>query len=1638
MHSIINLKWFSRFVVVLLVISLLTPSVSYALDAHDGGDGNSASKEAADREAAEKAAEEAKEKAEAEQAAADAAEVSAAAAAAGISASVSAVSTAGPATPGNVNVNGVSMSKEQAMSAIGSMSAAQNSGMSLGKDINVDKSFACGCTVGARSGARSSDVGTKGVAEAEIAAAKGTMSALEAISLTPAAVRTELASLPNTISSVPANTVTTAASLTATLAQAAKTAGYVANELVGVTSAVAAPTAMEVSVAPKAHVTEDLAAYTAYKNEVAPVDKALAQAWNDVSKAIGTPNEDAAWDKVDALSAQKESLISSTFGVNAKEVQYSGTKNGTAGAPASTGNTQTSQPTTNGTPGNTQSPASSQTAGTPTGGKTGTPDFSYSGKATDAGKTAPTGAGTGNTGAGTGTGQPSAPTKSAQVTSQVQARDNQITREGGGGGGSDSKSLNEPTIAIDLSKVRDLKTVNVNSLSDAQAQVAGIANKNLSAADKKALALALGGELYGPSTTNVAQGKATEDDITAVKTIIFSFLNRSAQSGKTVEQSVKQGSAVFYTNDGVAKDYAQDNYNQNSKAFDKMVDDVLDGVYGIDLPCPNCVDFGANGPSIFDKHVTTAAGGVESGTHTNANRQTATSEQTTEAIQDNAVSKAQGLLTFQNRGLGDIPNPDIANITNPESITDTNPTKVASNETDDSTTGSLPNNNESTNSKAGAVYEMQGGKHRSAHINKATKDQLAYAGKVTGTYFVVGSGGNEMSKAEYNAAKGKKTKIGNVYYLNGKAVRVGSTRHDHGNSADGSIVDAATGRTLDFSNLADRARIADFITASVKAGATGVGAAADYMGTKTVHIGGGATLAWGKAGRAKHAPGWVKEAHANGLEQAKGFDLAKYNAENGHNTQVAGSPEISTETTGTIETTPGVAAALEKAKTAKDKITEHSDSHGDDTTVDDGLTRGIDTNAETNDEDSTINEATEAAALSDLEVLSERISEIETQLNTKDLSDEQVSALTEELETATEAIDLLNKAIEAAESGETEAGLDALTSAQDLLNEVEKMTEANNNEVENVEDRVTTPNITETPDIDVPEVSVEVNIPLPAPVVQALKNPVVRAVVTAAILGTNPVVGIAVAVGLDKVKDIPVIGKILDDLLKNFGNNSGLSLDPTEKEGGGGIHSTSTKAIYTVPVIVTTDARTGIIDLTTTGISYDYESIEGSEEGEELYYPNDNPNSPPLVLNEFGEIVYSDGTYAPIHINGVEYPDPETEYVYFSQVLGEDGPVVIDNNTEVLPENFATKFVKNIFGNTGTFTINDVAQAVRYYVDPKPTVPNDEYYDYVITLKDRTVRTTIIPVYTSYELMQERLKSIGYDGDVIQLLSSVEDGVREVKPSLFNRTLDAVNGVINNFWPEQNQGISTDLSTSSQSTDNVFDINDIKEITVYVGIDAECPAVLGLDKAYIYETVIYQSSIPDAPADGIIQEVRCGTGDPYTYAKEIGLHMQRVHGFTNLSAEKLLPITTFNFYNPPPQELDLSIDPIDSTSTEDTPPEVELLPNITNTISLEVRATNDVTKQVIVDWSTDNLVITPGVSLDFRWDGSDYQQCLPFLNDNGNYALTRNGLTDMTSGNTATEKYDIKEAAYTYIIECGGQRNNEFGVDRKTISVSFE
>lgn len=154
-----------------------------------------------------------------------------------------------------------------------------------------------------------------------------------------------------------------------------------------------------------------------------------------------------------------------------------------------------------------------------------------------------------------------------------------------------------------------------------------------------------------------------------------------------------------------------------------------------------------------------------------------------------------------------------------------------------------PGGGPNMNTAGGRVTEMQ---QQAAGVRKyplasQTRAWLDAASARTGLEAVVTSGGQDDA---------------------GRRALNSSHRHDRGGAGDLKLRDPETGRFLDMTNPADRTRMEAFMRESVAAGATGIGAAPNYMGTQTMHIGGGSEATWGKKGEA--APEWVQRAHREG------------------------------------------------------------------------------------------------------------------------------------------------------------------------------------------------------------------------------------------------------------------------------------------------------------------------------------------------------------------------------------------------------------------------------------------------------------------------------------------------------------------------------------------------------------------------------------------------------------------------------------------------------------------------------------------------------------------------------------------------------------------------------------------------------
>lgn len=89
--------------------------------------------------------------------------------------------------------------------------------------------------------------------------------------------------------------------------------------------------------------------------------------------------------------------------------------------------------------------------------------------------------------------------------------------------------------------------------------------------------------------------------------------------------------------------------------------------------------------------------------------------------------------------------------------------------------------------------------------------------------------------------------------------RVGSTRHDHGQSAD--VFFRRNGQRMDWADPAQVPVYQDVVRRAKAAGVTGFGAGPGYMQPGSMHVGFGSPSVWGAGGKGANAPDWLREAY---------------------------------------------------------------------------------------------------------------------------------------------------------------------------------------------------------------------------------------------------------------------------------------------------------------------------------------------------------------------------------------------------------------------------------------------------------------------------------------------------------------------------------------------------------------------------------------------------------------------------------------------------------------------------------------------------------------------------------------------------------------------------------------------------------
>jgi len=158
----------------------------------------------------------------------------------------------------------------------------------------------------------------------------------------------------------------------------------------------------------------------------------------------------------------------------------------------------------------------------------------------------------------------------------------------------------------------------------------------------------------------------------------------------------------------------------------------------------------------------------------------------------------------------------------------------------------------------GNVYQDISGKIRNQPISGTLAQILAKAAKESGVDVTVRSGG-QMSMKDWEAASGEKKITTSAdgtktYYLDGRAVRTGSIRHDAGDAADLDVYMGGSNTPLSINDPAFR----KFIAAAKKHGITNMGAGDGYMETggpgTRIHMGiRGSSTTWGAGNKHSNA-----------------------------------------------------------------------------------------------------------------------------------------------------------------------------------------------------------------------------------------------------------------------------------------------------------------------------------------------------------------------------------------------------------------------------------------------------------------------------------------------------------------------------------------------------------------------------------------------------------------------------------------------------------------------------------------------------------------------------------------------------------------------------------------------------------------
>ena len=482
-----------------------------------------------------------------------------------------------------------------------------------------------------------------------------------------------------------------------------------------------------------------------------------------------------------------------------------------------------------------------------------------------------------------------------------------------------------------------------------------------------------------------------------------------------------------------------------------------------------------------------------------------------------------------------------------------------------------------------------------------------------------------------------------------------------------------------------------------------------------------------------------------------------------------------------------------------------------------------------------------------------------------------------------------------------------------------------------------------------------------------------------------------------------------------------------------------------VPVTVTVNYQTQQVDIERPDIT---ESLKNPS----LYYSTSQLaqmrkllNETPFLFGAEGEVVYSNGLYSPPVINGLRQTKNIPKYAYALKIIDQNGNTVqrIDDNTALSSSGVVARIMNYVLGNAAEFTTLDVSSVDYYTLDPDSKITGDEYYQYSIELNNGTIRHITVPKFASISQISRRFGQIGFTGDAIELVIMADEADISIEKPI------GILGRLRSFFGDNSdKEAPTDdnffASLLKETASNYLSADDIERLIIYTNTDMQCPHdVPGYDRGFMYKAILKDRGDPNYRI--VISDGRCGTGNMNEYVTEAVRHLREAHRVRNVSVNSVQN-KTFSVSERLPFSISSSrifVGVTDEEESQTSPPVVTgneasgaalVIPNRTNAVTLEIKAIGADGK-VLSDWiRTTGVTISSDVQLHFRWSANEYEQCLPFLQDGGSYALAKGGAS-MTTGNTETDGFNVPEKSAVYRVECGGQRNGEYGVDERAIEV---